>query len=86
MTPSRMVLIPRGSAVGVGSRVYCIYRIMVKRILEECVSLPCIRLTRRKYLQIGSNATIWQRLSDLWSVDRVEGALSISLIAAECDR
>jgi hypothetical protein len=28
-----MVLIPRGSAVGVGSRVYCIYRIPVKRIV-----------------------------------------------------
>jgi len=33
MTPSRMVLIPRGSAVGVGSRVYCIYRIPVKGIV-----------------------------------------------------
>ena len=52
MTPSRMVLIPRGSAVGVGSRVYCIYRIPVKRIVggSEVFAL---------YSPVGEEREIW---------------------------
>jgi hypothetical protein len=45
---------PRGSAVDVEPRVYCIYRTLVKRILHKMGLFAVYSPVRRKDLKIGS--------------------------------